>query len=536
MSEPERRQFLKATAGGLVAALAAGGASAQAPDLLEDPYDGVDWSSWVPLESMSHQHGGQTDKSRDLFYEMGYRHLAFSNYYPSAPTPLSEAWAAAHPDALGCPNAEHHSFTDAGLHCNPIGSFTSTGYGQTVPRAQYGESPIVAVFEGLNVFDAARPWDGLYRIDVRLSPQPGTTGGGARLTIDGGLEASARTYEVTGDGLVRDRDRTGSTSLYFRAMSPTVTITLTFDPKQTVVDLYRLMQGCHRPWREAFDLLLDGEPRGGQIVGGLEYPDGGGITLNHPTAGADLYFEMLDHDPRVLGIEVYNHLANGFGSTKSITDQGLERADRFYLLWDELLRSGRRCLGFFVNDHMSAGRGRNILLEPPPAGRSRAEREESALRSYRLGRFWGVVGAGQYDAAGALVSPFVATSFRFRQLALTGRTLAVEVGDHDADRRPQVQLRFVTDQGVEKTVDGPAGEFTPPAGRKYVRVEAFAYPTTAGGEALRPAAFGAMDVWSISQLHNHTFDASVFYNGGARRGDKPMGIVDLLFSQPVRWR
>ncbi|HQI02578.1 MAG TPA: hypothetical protein PLA18_14975, partial [Deltaproteobacteria bacterium] len=50
-------------------------------------------------------------------------------------------------------------------------------------------------------------------------------------------------------------------------------------------------------------------------IEGLLYPDGGGITINHPAGktAAD-YLELLDFDTRVLGIEIWNERGKfGFG-------------------------------------------------------------------------------------------------------------------------------------------------------------------------------------------------------------------------------
>ena len=527
MADPTRRQFLQTSAGGLLIPLVGGYAGAQETDLVENPYADVDWETWQTVDSMSHQHQGQTDASRDMFYGMGYRHLAFSNYYPSGPTPLPVAWVAAHPDALGCPNAEHHAFSDSGMHANGIGSLTVTGDGRYVAREQWSESPLIATFEGLTGRDA-RPWESIYRLDVGLS------GGAGKLTIDGGEEADTRTYETV--GVVKDRERTGSGSVAIRALGPTMTITMTFDPQTTKVTQFRLMQGTYRPWRDAFAALLDGEVIDGQQVGGLEYPGGGGITLNHPTSNIDAYLPQLDHDTRVLGIEIWNHLTTGFGSTKGFYDDGPGPHKHFYELWDAILATGRRCLGFCVKDHWGCGRGRNVLLVPPAEERSRAAREHEAQVAYRRGAFWGSIGSLQLDETGALVAPFDQTGFRFRLIDVSGRVVTVETGGQDTERRPKVQLRFVTDQGVEQFVEGPDGEFKVPAGRKYVRVEAFAYPATQQGQPLTASVVRDMDVWAISRIHDRALDPSVFSRGGDKPGPMPMGTVDMLFAQPIRWR
>ena len=117
---------------------------------LANPYADVDWDNCDWLHSMSHQHQGQTDTSRDVFLGMGYRHFAFSNYYPSAPTyPLPEDYRAKHPEVIGAPNAEHHSFTDTGLHCNatrqPAGNRLRQG---AVGAKERAAAPLVQHFDG----------------------------------------------------------------------------------------------------------------------------------------------------------------------------------------------------------------------------------------------------------------------------------------------------------------------------------------------------------------------------------------------------
>ena len=88
---------------------------------------------------------------------------------------------------------------------------------------------------------------------------------------------------------------------------------------------------------------------------------------------------MLDYDPGVLGIEVYNH-----NSEDSFSDFSEN-------LWDVILSTGRQCYGFFTQDHPTVDqlwKGRIILL---PEERS----AESCLRAMRQGRFYGcITGSG----------------------------------------------------------------------------------------------------------------------------------------------
>jgi len=126
--------------------------------------------------------------------------------------------------------------------------------------------------------------------------------------------------------------------------------------------------GAPIPWREGLRQLL-----ASAIV-----PDGGGIVINHPTWShlpADFLCEMLDFDPRVLGMEIYNHNCRDDFSDFSDT------------LWDAVLSTGRQCFGFCVQDHPAVDRkwlGRIILL---PEERT----AESCLKAMQQGRFYGAI-------------------------------------------------------------------------------------------------------------------------------------------------
>ncbi len=519
---------------------------------LENPYEEVDWDRWERLPSMSHQHQGQTDTSREIFREMGYRHFAFSNYYPSAPTyPLPPAYLEEHPELIAAPNAEHHSFTDTGLHTNALGSLLATGYGHSVGSRERATSPLVWQFDGLHRFEASRrPWLGVYRLDVRLEAKdPGATSGGtppAHLTVEGATECGFR-ENFADRGPVRERALPpGSHTLYFRTTASRLDTRLTFDPSALAVTQFRLMQGTNRPWRDVFRAALDGEIVGGRRTGGLLHPDGGGLTLNHPTGTLEDYAGMLDHDPRVLGIEVWNQLTSGFGSARGFYDSTPGPHLHFYRLWDDILRSGRRCWGFFVKDHNTFGRGRNVLLVPGQAGLPAAEREAAALRAYRRGTFFGAVSSLATNEANEVVAPHDHSEFRFSRLAVkrdaSGKPVAIEaaVAGNDPGKRPNLQIRFVTDEGVAATVDGPRAEFPlvrDGTGRlvpRFVRVEAFAYPRThRQGEPLDADHFRRLNVHEISLIHDVKVPGGQAFASNRAELRSPVPLVDMIFSQPL---
>ena len=506
---------------------------------LKSPYEAVDWDTWVPLQSMSHQHQGLTDASRDTFVEMGYQHFAFSNYYPSKPTyPIPAGYLERHPHLVCAPNAEQHSFTDAGLHCNSLGSMLTTGYGQEVDARRRAQSPLVHRFEGLNVYSPERPWTGVYRMDVRLSGEGGASP--TRLTVEGGVECSPRDG-FTANGEVHDRELpVGNHTFYFRTTQSALQANLVYDQRAITVSQFRLMQGTNRPWRDVFRAVLDGEMADGVRQGGLLYPEGGGITLNHPTGKLSDYLPMLDFDPRVLGIEVWNQLTSGFGSSKGFYDSSGGPLLHFYQLWDEILRTGCRCWGFFVKDHNTFGRGRNVLLVPKVD-------EKSALLAYRNGAFFGAVSSLAANDSAEVVAPYDKSDFRFSRLEVIrdeagrAKSVVVEVKGNDPQKRPGVQIRFVTDKGVARIADGSRAEFhlnREASGRLealFVRVEAFAYPPTqAGGKALTAGMLAQMNVHEISQIHQQKAlrGPAFFATEPALR--TPIPTVDMIFSQPLR--
>lgn len=163
----KRRPFLLSLAAS-APGIALGQKSGKTAADYENPYQDVDWDHWETTHSMSHQHQGMTDSSRELFHAMGHRHFAFSNYYPSKPTPLSDSFREKHPGIVWAPNAEQHSFLDTGLHFNSLGSRLATGYGSSVPSSARKGTPIEHRFEGLRIFNQNRPWEGVYRLDLRL--------------------------------------------------------------------------------------------------------------------------------------------------------------------------------------------------------------------------------------------------------------------------------------------------------------------------------------------------------------------------------
>lgn len=515
----------------------------------ESPYEEVDWNNCDAIHSMSHQHQGTTDSSRHLFVEMGYRHFAFSNYYPSAPTMLPDEFREKNPEITWAPNAEQHSFLDSGLHFNSLGSKLHSGYGKYLSSAQRNSAPIEYEFEGISVFDEERPWEGVYRLDLTLTKSGELDSDEAVgvLTVSG-ANGSARSDDFPDEGpVVKRAISVGKQTIYLRAHSDVIGISLDYDSQQFAVTQCRLMQGTNRPWRDVFRAALDGEKRVGEMSGGLLYPEGGGITLNHPTGKIDGYLEMLDFDHRVLGIEVWNQLTSGFGSNRGFYDSKTKAPAYFYELWDEILATGRRCWGFFVKDHNTYGRGRNVLVVPPIAGLPTAEREATLLRAYRNGSFFGSVAAIASNEEGKVIPPYDKSDFRFQRIQLRrdreGRTASVEVEvtGNDLTLRPNVQIRFITEKGVAAIIDATEGEFVLSSDNadsplpKFIRIEAFAYPDThENGQPLEAETISKLDVAAISQIHDRYAKRGANFFGNPAELRTPIPIVDQIFSQPIR--
>ena len=152
----------------------------------------------------------------------------------------------------------------------------------------------------------------------------------------------------------------------------------------------------------------------------LIIPDGGGITINHPSWSYlrhELMLEMLDFDPRVLGVEVYNH------SSGEADHNAWSEAQ-----WDRILSTGRQCFGFFVPDHPGANsvwHGRNIMLVKERSA-------EACLRAMRQGNWYGAINN----------RPLSFTRIEFRDDILTAET----------DKK--AVLLVISSQGVVRRVVG----------------------------------------------------------------------------------
>lgn len=139
------------------------------------------------------------------------------------------------------------------------------------------------------------------------------------------------------------------------------------------------------------------------ILSTLQYPDAGGITINHPgwtmmqnehngfyrwtrANAKEAVLFLLDVDERVIGMEIRNT------STLPIIGAGDDTEDNENVnsvdLWDEVLMTGKRCWGFCVPDHETEWgakwTGRNVLLID-------TFDEHTCLKAYRNGNFYSKV-------------------------------------------------------------------------------------------------------------------------------------------------
>ena len=189
--------------------------------------------------------------------------------------------------------------------------------------------------------------------------------------------------------------------------------------------------GCHENWRTSVD----------RMIAAMVYPDGGGVTINHPSwskLDREFILRMLDHDPRILGCEV---MEDGYNSED---------------YWDWVLATGRQCFGFFVPDWGFAKKdfGANVLIVPQAT-------VHECLKAYRQGNFYGTLHA--------------LDELRFTGIAYDGKTVSAST---DKPARFQV----ITARGVVREEKGTQVAWTAPddGDRKgrgldvFARIKAFA--------------------------------------------------------------
>ena len=366
-----------------------------APPRNRRPYSDVDWDKAIEVKSTTHVHC-KTQAELELILKRGIEFLTLSNYYPSAPwwplSKMTENYFRVHHDVPVMMNKKR---VEGPFDWNEIvGKWV-----KELPAERQAEYPFK---EGKPLF----------------KPLP-----------EGILEAPNAEHH----NFYRDGGK-GAGGLHMNAPGSAFA-SGTFDQWQKrmfqtgVRGGYNFGSGEH--WKTAIDRML----------AALIVPDGGGVTVNHPKWSAydrKFMLEILDYDPRVLGIEVIE----GGGSNSEH-------------YWDWVLSTGRQCFGFFVPDHSINRKdksfGVNVLL---PHERT----VEGCLKAYRKGNFYGAKrGLGE---------------LRFKRISFKGKTVEAET-----DRPAHISV--ITAMGpMKETKSGTSIKWTlpppPSSGGPRERVHMFA--------------------------------------------------------------
>lgn len=394
---PSRRSFLSVAAMSGIGFFHSRNAWAHrhlVPD--RQPYAGIDWDGVESIGSVTHAHC-RSQRSLDMLCRRGLKHLAISNYYPSAPCKPDER--------IGQYNVSQDFGTIPGagyvrrsFHWNEIIRDPKTGWYDDLPVHLQEKLPFVV--EG--------PCFSQIPADVMICP-------------------NAEHHSMT------------DTNGHFNAVGSEF-CSGTFDARSRYMlhkNGYTIGTGI--PWQEAFERML----------AALQVVDGGGVTINHPTWSSMTHAQLLaflDFDPRVLGIEIWNHTAD------MLNGKGWSLAE-----WDAILATGRRCHGFAVSDHAHnsdpAFKGQNVLVinaNTPPE-----ELPTACLRAYRNGDFYSSLKG----------------SVKLTRLELTDGQLDVEVS-------APCRIRIVSARGTVYEDTGKGCRWKLPQGpaalqqHVYLRVEA----------------------------------------------------------------
>jgi len=363
-------------------------------------YEEINWQSVMKIGSATHMH--MTDQQTlNNGYKYGIRHFPISNYYPSAPysstTRPSDFWLRQHWPAR---------MNDGKMLKPPI------NWNHIITWQDELDEP--------------------YRSQLPVS--------------DGELAFT----DIPEDAIISpNAEHHGFSNSKSHICCPGSSFTSgNIDPKEHYhLKRHGFLVGFGGTWQEGFEGMIQN----------FVYPDGGGITINHPTWFSQLpkkqVFEMLDFDDRVLGIEIYNNYSakkNWFESANYKAPAESETG--FSLnLWDRILSTGRQCWGFCVPDHSikqsTNWNGRSILLVSEFT-------EHNCLKAYRQGQFYGCL-----KDNGLTVKNFSATQ---STISIALNTPAI--------------IKFITETGIVSTVKGQRATYDIPQkggspGLVYVRIE-----------------------------------------------------------------
>ena len=353
---------------------------------MRNPYEGIDWQSVMRIGSATHMHMAN-QRTLDNGYQYGIRHFPISNYYPSAP---------------------YSSET------RPSDFRLRQHWPETMEDGTTLEPPI----NWNDIITWRDELDEPYRSELPFQ--------------EGGLAFT----QVPDDAIISpNAEHHGFSNSRSHICSPGSSfISGNIDPKEHYhLKRHGFRVGFGGTWHEAFEGMLQG----------LVYPDGGGITINHPTWFSKLpeeqVLEMLDFDEGVLGIEIYNDYSarRDWSQTPNYKAPSESEPGFSLNLWDRILSTGRRCWGFCVPDH-SVGRGanwdgRNVLLVSEFA-------ERDCLQAYRQGRFYGCL-----KDNGLTVT----------DLSATESTISVGIS-------ASATITFVTEAGIVSTVEGDSATYEIP--------------------------------------------------------------------------
>ncbi len=361
-----------------------------------NPYKNVNWESVKKIPSSTHMHI-RNQEALENGYKYGIRHFPISNYYPSVP-----------------------------YNKNP--KLSDFKLNQTWP-CRRGDETISPPINWNNIITWADELDEPYKSTFPFTESPKSVY--TDVPDDVIISANAEHHRFSNSGAHICCPGSSFSSGNFDARNH-----------------YKLKDhgfsiGFGGTWQEAFKEMLDG----------LDYPDGGGITINHPTwfsrfSDAQV-IEMLDFDERVLGIEIYNDLSGtrDYGKIQNYIPPLEEPVQGYSLkMWDRILSTGRRCWGFCVPDHsvekMKNWKGRSILLVDEFT-------EKNCLKAFRNGNF--------YEALlgnGLTIEKFVAHE-----------TFALIKTNKPA------LIRFISEKGIIEARVGEEASCRIPADAIYLRLE-----------------------------------------------------------------
>ena len=384
-----RREFLAgaavASAGGALKVCAAEYEGDDPPPVIDHkaqkprnrrPYSGIDWSKAFQLNGTTHMH--QYHDVLETIKEHKIEFLTLSNYYPSMPAPRLKDMVY----PKGVPVSDWPVMVNGKRVKGPFdwNKIVSQWEGEIPEKDKKIWPPYPFKCCGKHFNPKSLPPDLLEgpNAEHHSFRMPDGSGAGRLHICSPGSAFASGTFDA------HNRKRTSSHGYCY---------------------------GSGEFWGTAIDRMIDK----------LVVPDGGGVTINHPSwtrIDKKLLLDLLDWDPRVLGIEVLEHGRNS----------------EHY--WDWVLATGRQCFGFFVPDHGMHIKdfGVSVLVV-------QERTVEACLRAYRNGNFYG-------SAHGLGELKFTSISFEDKTVKAT------------TDKPAKFEV--ITAKGVKLVKEGTSVEWTCP--------------------------------------------------------------------------